>query len=77
MRLGVTGCGTIASAVVRGVADDGHSIAVSERSSTHANALAEAYENVRIADNQAVVDASDVIFLGLMAVGCAGRASIS
>lgn len=67
MRLGVIGCGTIASAVVRGIADDGHSITVSKRSSTHANALAEAYEKVSIADNQAVVDASDVIFLGLMA----------
>lgn len=67
MQLGVIGCGTIASAVVRGIAEDGHSITVSRRGSTHANALAEAYENVRIADNQAVVDASDVIFLGLMA----------
>ena len=67
MQLGVIGCGTIASAVVRGIAEDRHSITVSRRGSAHANALAEAYENVRIADNQAVVDASDVIFLGLMA----------
>ena len=67
MRIGVIGCGTIASAVVRGIAGDGHSITVSERSSTHANELAEAYEDVRIGDNQAVVDASDVIFLGLIA----------
>jgi len=29
--------------------------------------LSEAYEHVTIADNQGVVDASDVIFLGLMA----------
>jgi len=67
MRIGVIGCGTIASAAVRGVAADGHQITVSERSARYAGALAEAYENVSIADNQAVVDASDVIFLGLMA----------
>jgi len=66
MRLGVIGCGTIASAVVRGIADDGHDITVSKRSSTHANALAECYDNVSIADNQSVVDASDVILLGLI-----------
>jgi len=67
MRIGVIGCGTISSAVVHGVAGDGHQITVSERSASHAKTLAAAYENVSIADNQGVVDASDVIFLGLMA----------
>jgi len=67
MRIGVIGCGTIASAVVRGIADDGHQIVVSERSARYADALAEAYDNVTVAGNQGVVDASDVIFLGLMA----------
>lgn len=67
MRIGVIGCGTIASAVVRGIAMDGHSIVVSERSATYANALAAEFTNVSVADNQAVIDASDVIFLGLMA----------
>jgi pyrroline-5-carboxylate reductase len=67
MRIGVIGCGTIASAVIRGIAEDEHQITVSERSASHASALAETYENVTIADNQGVADASDVIFLGLMA----------
>lgn len=67
MRIGVIGCGTIASAVVRGIADDGHRIIVSERSRLNATVLAETYASVSIADNQAVVDASDVLFLGLMA----------
>jgi pyrroline-5-carboxylate reductase len=67
MRIGVIGCGTIASAVVHGIAGDGHQITVSERSSRYADALAAAYDNVTVADNQGVVDASDVIFLGLMA----------
>jgi pyrroline-5-carboxylate reductase len=67
MRIGVIGCGTISTAVVHGIAGDGHQITVSERSARHANALAEAYENVSVANNQIVVDTSDVIFLGLMA----------
>ncbi|AXI46649.1 pyrroline-5-carboxylate reductase [Sulfitobacter sp. SK012] len=67
MRIGVIGCGTIASAAIHGIAQDGHQITVSERSSRNASMLADTYDNVRIADNQGVVDASDVIFLGLMA----------
>ncbi|MGB7243326.1 MAG: NAD(P)-binding domain-containing protein [Sulfitobacter sp.] len=67
MRIGVIGCGTIASAAIRGIAQDGHQITVSQRSAGQATLLAETYENVAIADNQGVVDASDVIFLGLMA----------
>jgi pyrroline-5-carboxylate reductase len=67
MKIGVIGCGTIASAAVHGIAGDGHQITVSERSKSHANELAEAYCNIVVAGNQGVVDASDVIFLGLMA----------
>ncbi|MBO9447401.1 NAD(P)-binding domain-containing protein [Ruegeria sp. R14_0] len=67
MRIGVIGCGTIARAAVEGIVQDGHEITVSERSAHHSSSLAEAYENVRIADNQGVVDASDVLFLALMA----------
>lgn len=71
MRLGVLGCGTIAAAVVRGLAGKGHQITVSERSASHSAALAAAFEDVAVADNQAVVDASDVVFLGLMAESAA------
>lgn len=67
MRIGVIGCGTIASAVVRGIADDDHQITISRRSARHAEALAGKFHNVTIADNQGVVDESDVVFLGLMA----------
>ncbi|MCR9108617.1 NAD(P)-binding domain-containing protein [Marivita sp. XM-24bin2] len=67
MRIGVIGCGTIARAAVEGIVLDGHNITVSERNTEHASFLAETYENVQIADNQGVVDASDVLFLGLMA----------
>jgi len=67
MRIGVIGCGTIARAAVEGIVHDGHEIIVSERSAHHSSSLAKAYENVKIADNQGVVDASDVLLLGLMA----------
>lgn len=67
MRIGVIGTGTIASAVVRGIAGQGHRITVSERSAQNAHALAEAFENVTVAYNQTVIDESDVVLLGLMA----------
>ncbi|WP_368041156.1 NAD(P)-binding domain-containing protein [Leisingera sp. ANG59] len=66
-RIGVIGTGTIASAVVRGIAAQRHRILVSERSAHNAHALAEAFEDVTVADNQSVVDKSDVVLLGLMA----------
>ncbi|TRW95379.1 pyrroline-5-carboxylate reductase [Paracoccus sp. M683] len=67
MRIGVIGTGTIATAVVRGIAGDGHQITVSERSAANAAALAGEFGNVSVAGNQAVLDASDVVILGLMA----------
>ena len=69
MRIGVLGTGTIATAVVRGIAGDGHQISVSERSAENSAALAAEFGNVTVADNQAVLDRSDVVFLGLMAEG--------
>ena len=41
MKIGVIGTGTIATAVVQGIAGDGHQITVSDRSATNACALAE------------------------------------
>ncbi len=67
MRIGIIGTGTIASAVVQGIAADGHDIAVSRRSTSQSGRLAGMYANVTIHDNQAVVDRSDIILLGLMA----------
>ncbi|QFS83246.1 pyrroline-5-carboxylate reductase [Roseivivax sp. THAF40] len=67
MRIGVIGCGTIARAAIEGIAQDDHDITVSERGARHAAFLAQTYDNVSIADNQGVVDASDVLLLGLMA----------
>lgn len=67
MRLGVLGTGTIAEAVVRGLAPDGHAITVSERSATRAERLAAEFPNVSVATNQDVLAASEIVFLGLMA----------
>ena len=72
MRIGVIGCGVIASAAVQGIAGDGHRITVSERSARQASMLAARYDEVTMAGNQAVIDASDVIFLGLMAKDAPG-----
>lgn len=67
MRIGIIGTGTIAAAVVEGMAGDGHRIIVSERSRSRAQDLAARFDEVTIADNQSVLDSSDVVFLGLMA----------
>jgi len=65
-RVGFIGTGVIADAMVRGIAEDGHQILVSERNANTANALALAFCGVRVADNQSVIDASDIVILCLM-----------
>ncbi len=72
MRLGVLGTGTIATAVVRGIAGDGHEITVSNRGAANAEALSVSFDTVSVADNQTVIDRSDVVFLSLMADAAAG-----
>lgn len=72
MRIGVIGCGTIASALVPRLARDGHEIMVSERSRIRSTALAAAYDNVTVADNQGVIDGADLIFVALMAEAAEG-----
>ncbi|SMO84564.1 pyrroline-5-carboxylate reductase [Thalassovita litoralis] len=67
MKIGILGTGTITSAVVRGIAQDDHQITVSNRSANRARALSETFANVLIADNQGVLDQSDVVIVGLMA----------
>lgn len=67
MKLGVIGTGTIATAAIRGIANDGHRITVSERSAANAAALARDFVNVTVAGNQAVLDQSDVIMVALLA----------
>lgn len=65
-QIGIIGTGTIASAVVHGIAGDGHAITVSERSADKARLLADAFANVTIADNRQVLDRSEVVIIALM-----------
>ena len=67
MKIGVIGCGFISSALIRAIAADGHGITVSERNRTHSTNLANHFESVAIADNQTVLNNSDIIILGLLA----------
>jgi len=67
MRVGFLGTGSMAEAVVRGLAPSGHQITVSERNALRAARLAGDFANVSVVGNQGVVDASEVVFLGLMA----------
>lgn len=67
MRIGFIGTGTIASAVVRAIANDGHLITISERSKAFSSALASEFSSVSVADNQMVLDQSEVVIIGLIA----------
>lgn len=64
-KIGVLGLGAIATALVEGIASDGHHITVSTRSRENSARLAERFANVHVAENQDVADASDILFLGL------------
>jgi pyrroline-5-carboxylate reductase len=68
MRIGFVGTGTIAAAIIRGIAKTGweQPITVSPRGAKLATALADEIPNVAIAQsNQGVVDASDWVFLSI------------
>lgn len=67
MRLGFLGTGEITTAMVRGLAGQGHSILVSPRNAATAAMLAAEVPEVTIAPNDAVVAQSDVVFLCLLA----------
>jgi pyrroline-5-carboxylate reductase len=70
LKLGFIGTGTISAAVIHGISKawgDGNHITVSPRSEQISQDLAQRYRWVRRAEsNQAVVDASDIVFLGVM-----------
>lgn len=63
-RIGFIGTGHIAAPMVRFLTARGHDIVVSGRSATIAQDLAQTH-GVAVADNQAVVDASEIVFLCL------------
>lgn len=64
MKIGFIGTGHIAAPMARFLATKGHEICVSDRNSDTA-ALLKARIGTQVADNQTVVDGSDVVFLCL------------
>lgn len=66
MKLGFLGFGTIANAVARGIAQDGHDISVSERSAGLSSAFVRDVPNSQIRSNSDLVRAADVVFIGLL-----------
>jgi pyrroline-5-carboxylate reductase len=64
-NIGFIGAGDMAAPMVRYLAKRGHNLWVSERSKTISTELADEFDNVTRVDNQAVVDASDIVFLCL------------
>ncbi|QIE43023.1 NAD(P)-binding domain-containing protein (plasmid) [Rhodobacteraceae bacterium SC52] len=66
-RVGFLGTGEIASAMVRGLAGQGHTIFVSERNADIAAELSAEFQEVSIAANADVVGKSDIVIACLMA----------
>lgn len=66
-RVGFIGAGEIASAMIGTIAGDGHAITVSRRNEEVSARLERAHPGLRRADNQGVLDASDVVVLCLLA----------
>ncbi|MGY3438111.1 MULTISPECIES: NAD(P)-binding domain-containing protein [unclassified Marinovum] len=64
-KVGFIGTGHISAPMARALARDGHSVTVSERNTEVSAALVAANLGIAVADNQGVVDASDVVFLCL------------
>jgi len=67
MVIGFLGTGRIAVPMVKALTGAGHEIVVSARSHEASSELAARCADVRVADNQEVVAASDVVFICLLA----------
>lgn len=63
-RLGFIGLGIIATAVATSLARRGHPLLVSQRGKANSQRLSADYDCVSVADNQGVVDGSDLVFIG-------------
>ena len=72
MKAGLIGTGTIGSAVAAGIARNGHAVTVSRRNEANSTRLAEQFPQVEAAENQDVVDASEVVFIALTTDDAAG-----
>ncbi|MDO5631179.1 MAG: NAD(P)-binding domain-containing protein [Paracoccus sp. (in: a-proteobacteria)] len=66
-RIGFLGTGEIAAALVETLAGDGHQITLSHRSETVSQELVNRFARVSRAENQQVLDNSDIVFICLLA----------
>ncbi len=66
MKVGFLGTGTIAAAMVQGIANDGHQIWISERNQVISSQLSQQFSVVTVADNQTVVDQADTVIICLL-----------
>ena len=66
-RVGILGTGHIAAPIARALATRSHSVTVSRRNESVSTRLAREYDSIRIADNQEVLDRSEVVILSLRA----------
>ena len=67
MKAGLIGTGTIGRAVATGMARNGHSITVSRRNAENAAWLENEFPQVTAAENQDVVDNSEIVLIALTA----------
>ncbi len=63
--IGLIGTGVIGSAVITNLAKHGQDIWVSNRNAENATRLASTFDHIHVADNQTVVDHSDILFIAL------------
>ena len=65
MKAGIIGTGSIGSAVATGLARAGHDVTVSRRGEVQSASLAAAFPNITVAENQSVLDQSEIVFIAL------------
>ncbi len=66
MNIGFIGTGMIATAMVDGIAHDGHDIVVTKRSIENSTRLVNSYPNVSSGNSQFVIDQSDIVIVSLL-----------
>lgn len=67
MKVGFLGTGHLAAPMARALAGKGHSVVVSRRNEAVSAGLARDHGAIGVAENQEVIDRSDVVFLSLRA----------
>lgn len=67
MNIGFIGTGVMTAAMVEGLSENGHNIFVSERNKELSSRLAKEFSDVRVVNNQSVLDNSEAVILAMNA----------